>query len=178
MDIVNAVQQAGVSWYAIRTHSRHERVVRDQLTGRGIEPLLPTTVRTSLWKDRKKAIHLPLFPGYCFARFSLHERFPVLEVAGVVEIVGSNSPEPISERDIDAIKIMAAINLWPRYHPCVYMPRGTSVRIVQGALKGLCGVLVTHDNQYRVIISLFTIRQAGSVQIELTDVLPECQPAC
>ena len=51
------------------TRSRHERAVFEQLAERGIEAFLPTTPRWSRWKDRKKKIDWPLFPGYCFARF-------------------------------------------------------------------------------------------------------------
>jgi hypothetical protein len=41
---------------------------------------LPTVTRWSRWKDRKKKIDWPLFPGYCFARFNARERLPILEV--------------------------------------------------------------------------------------------------
>ena len=91
----------GESWYAIRTRSRHEKVVRDQLAGRGIEPLLPLCISISQWKDRKKTIQLPLFPGYCFAKFALADRMPVLQAPGVIEIVGqAQCPEPVPPRDI------------------------------------------------------------------------------
>ena len=60
---------ADVAWYAIWTRSRHEQVVREQLERKGYEAFLPTITRWSRWKDRKKQIDWPLFPGYCFARF-------------------------------------------------------------------------------------------------------------
>ena len=44
-------------WYAIRTRSRCEKVVRDQLTGRGIEPLLPLRRHMSQWKDRRNSLN-------------------------------------------------------------------------------------------------------------------------
>ncbi|MER3423997.1 MAG: hypothetical protein C4293_12995 [Nitrospiraceae bacterium] len=53
-------------WYALRTKSRFEKVVRGELMRRGIEQLLPTITRTSQWKDRKKQIEWPLFPGVLF----------------------------------------------------------------------------------------------------------------
>ena len=34
-----------------------------------VEVFLPTITKWSRWKDRKKKIDWPLFPGYCFARF-------------------------------------------------------------------------------------------------------------
>ena len=58
-----------IAWYAIWTRSRHEQVVREQLERKQVEAFLPTVTRWSRWKDRKKQIAWPLFPGYCFARF-------------------------------------------------------------------------------------------------------------
>ena len=63
-----------IRWYALWTRSRHEQVVREQLVQKHIESFLPTVTRWSRWKDRKKKIDWPLFPGYCFARFNLRER--------------------------------------------------------------------------------------------------------
>ena len=60
---------APTAWYAIWTRSRHEQMVREQLERKGYEAFLPTIPRWSRWKDRKKKIDWPLFPGYCFARF-------------------------------------------------------------------------------------------------------------
>ena len=57
------------SWYALWTRSRHEASVQRQLDELRIEAFLPTITKWSRWKDRKKQIEWPLFPGYCFARF-------------------------------------------------------------------------------------------------------------
>ena len=67
-------------WYALRTRSRHEKIVRDQLASQGIEPLLPTVKRLSQWKDRKKEIEVPLFSGYCFVRFAVDHKLPLLKL--------------------------------------------------------------------------------------------------
>ena len=94
-------------WYALRTKSRHEKLVRDRLAGQGLEPLLPTVRRLNQWKDRKKEVETPLFSGYCFVRFSWPERAPVLKVSGVVNVVGGgNSPEPIPDEEIVALKTL------------------------------------------------------------------------
>ena len=72
--------QSEPTWYAIRTRSRHEQVVCEQLEGKQIEAFLPTITRWSRWKDRKKRVDWPLFPGYCFARFDSSQRLSVLAV--------------------------------------------------------------------------------------------------
>lgn len=159
------------SWYAIRTRSRHEKVVRDQLVGRGIEPLLPLRISVSQWKDRRKTLQLPLFPGYCFAKFALADRMPVLQAPGVIEIVGqAHSPEPVPLRDIEAIK--ALIINTQKYDPHPYFFEGVAVEVIRGPLAGLQGHLMKKANRCRLVIAVHTILQAVSVEIDASDVVP------
>src|SRR3989454_10559675 len=89
-------------WYALKTKSRHEKMVRDRLAGQGIEPLLPTIIRLSQWKDRRKEIVVPLFSGYCFAQFAWSNPLAVEKNSGVVEIVGGGGrPAPIPGKGIE-----------------------------------------------------------------------------
>ena len=83
-------------WFAVWVRSRHEQVVREQLEQKHFEAFLPTITRWSRWKDRKKKIDWPLFPGYCFARFNPRERLPILKCTGVVSIISfEGEPAPI-----------------------------------------------------------------------------------
>ena len=74
------------AWFAVRTRSRHEQVVRHQLERKEVETFLPTVTRWSRWKDRRKRIAWPLFPGYCFARFDPDRPLAIVACAGVVGI--------------------------------------------------------------------------------------------
>ena len=97
--------RAGAQWFAIWTRSRHEQVVREQLERKQIDAFLPTITRWSRWKDRKKKIDWPLFPGYCFARFDPDDALPILKCTGVVNIVSfDGKPAPIPEYELDSIR--------------------------------------------------------------------------
>ncbi len=158
-------------WYALRTRSRHEKVVCDQLTQKGIEQLLPTVKRLSQWKDRKKQIEIPLFSGYCFARFPWTERLPVLQVAGVVNVVGSgHRPEPIPEEQIQSLMTLMVSTLPYDQYP--YLREGMAVEVVRGPLQGIRGSLVRKDKPHRLIISVHLIRQSVAVEIDASDVTP------
>ena len=105
MSTLPMTQASGPRWYAVSTRSRHEKHVRDHLAGHGIEPLLPLVRRLNQWKDRKKEVDSPLFPGYCFASFSWDMSLTVLRASGVVRIIGgSGKPEPIPDSEIDAVR--------------------------------------------------------------------------
>lgn len=156
-------------WYALRTRSRHEKAVRDQLDRQGIEPLLPTVKRLSQWKDRKKEVEVPLFSGYCFVRFSQEEKLPVQKVSGVVEIVGSSGrPEPIPDAEIDALKMLMDSVL--PYDPHPYLQEGMTVEVVRGPLRGVQGILLRKEKRHRLVIGIRLIQQAAAVEIDVQDV--------
>jgi transcription antitermination factor NusG len=158
-------------WYALRTKSRHEKLVRDQLEKQGIEPLLPTVRRLSQWKDRKKEIEVPLFSGYCFVRFSQQDRLPVQKISGVVEVVGSgNRPEPIPDAEIDALRMLVNSVLPYDSHP--YLHEGMAVEVVRGPLQGAHGILMRKDKRHRLVIGVRLIQQAAAVEIDAMDVVP------
>ena len=158
-------------WYALRTKSRHEKVVRERLVREGVEALLPTMKRLSRWKDRKKEIEVPLFPGYCFVRFSLERRFPVLNVIGVVDIVGcGHRPEAIPDEEILALKAVMASFLRYDAHP--YLKEGMNVEVVGGALKGVRGILLQKNKGHRLAVGIQLIQQAVAVEIDGMDVVP------
>jgi transcription antitermination factor NusG len=159
----------GPRWYAVSTRSRHEKQVRDHLAGHGIEPLLPLLRRVSQWKDRKKEIDWPLFPGYCFARFPWHVSLAVLKAPGVVRIIGGcGNPEPIPDSEMEAVKKLMTHALSYDSHP--YLQEGMRVRIVRGPLEGLQGILARKDNRHRVVISVNLIQKAAAIDVGMEDV--------
>jgi transcription antitermination factor NusG len=171
MNQTNETNQTNVfHWYAVRTRSRHEKLVRDQLVQQGIEPLLPTIKRLSQWKDRKKEIEVPLFSGYCFVRCGMEQKLPVLKTVGVVDIVGGGRPEPIPDEEITAIQALMTSVLPYDSHP--YLHEGMKVEVVRGPLQGVQGILLRKDKRHRLILGVRLIQQAAAVEIDTADVVP------
>ena len=130
------------SWYAIWTRSRHEKLVRDQLgTKADVDVFLPTIGKWSRWKDRKKKIDWPLFPGYCFARFDRRDKLSVLTCVGVVNIISFESElAAIPDAEINGIRQLVESDL--AYDPCPMIHEGDMVEVTHGPLKGVNGRLV------------------------------------
>ena len=157
-------------WYALRTRSRHEKIVRDQLANQGIEPLLPTVKRLSQWKDRKQEVEVPLFSGYCFVRFGSDQKLPVLKTVGVVEIVGGGKqPEPIPDEEITAIQTLM-MSVLP-YDPHPYLQEGMMVEVIRGPLQGVRGILLRKEKRHRLVLGVRLIQQAAAVEIDINDVI-------
>ena len=158
-------------WFAIWTRSRHEQVVREQLARKGYEVFLPTITRWSRWKDRKKKIDWPLFPGYCFARVDPDVKVPVLSCTGVVSIVScAAEPAPIPAVEIESIRRLVESEL--KYDPCPLIAEGAKVEVVHGPLRGVVGRLVRKGAHARLVLSVNLIGQAVSAEVDAADVRP------
>jgi transcriptional antiterminator NusG len=161
---------SGIQWFALWTRSRHEQVVRDQLAQRQLEAFLPTIPKWSRWKDRKKKIDWPLFPGYCFARFDPNDLLPILKCTGVVSIVSfEGRPAPIPAFELENIRRLIGSEL--QYDPCPLIHEGMMVEVVHGPLVGVIGRLVRKDAHHsRLVLSVDLIGQAVSVEVDAADV--------
>ena len=164
--------EAAPSWYAIWTRSRHEQAVCEQLQHKAIEAFLPTITKWSRWKDRKKKIDWPLFPGYCFARFDPRDRLAVLTCNGVVTIVSfdreGGEPAPIPAREIEGIRRLVESTL--AFDPCPFIKEGDPVEVRHGPLAGVSGRLVRKNDKARLILSVDLIGRAVSVEVDAADV--------
>ncbi len=164
-------QEVRTSWFALWTRSRHEQFVRSQLERKHIEAFLPTIARWSRWKDRKKRIDWPLFPGYCFARFDPGARLAVLTCVGVVRIVSTEGePTPIPDPEIEGIRRLVETDL--AFDPCPLIKEGTRVEVMHGPLKGISGRLVRKNDKARLVLAVDLIGQAVSVEVDAGDVRP------
>lgn len=156
-------------WFAIWTRSRHEKVVHEQLERREIDAFLPTVPRWSRWKDRRKKIDWPLFPGYVFARFEPDSPLPVLKCAGVVSIVSFDGrPAPIPEFEIEGIRRLVESDI--QFDPCPFVREGMLVEVIHGPLKGVIGRLVRKGSRDRLVLSVDLIGRAVMVTVDAADV--------
>lgn len=158
-------------WYAIRTRSRAEKVVCEHIAQRGIESFLPLLMRASQWKDRRKDIRWPLFPGYCFAKFTNDQKRLILQVPGAIEIIGSGlRPEPIPDSEITALQ--QVISSSQPYELQTQFVEGMAVQVIRGPLNGLQGKFLKKTDGCRLIVTINLIGQGAAVHIDANDIAP------
>ena len=161
---------AAPAWYAVWTRSRHEQVVRQQLLQKNIETFLPTIARWSRWKDRRKKIDWPLFPGYCFARFNAADSLPILKCDGVLNIVSFGSkPASIPNEEVNSLRLLIGSDI--KCDPCPFISEGAVVEVVSGPLRGVVGRLLRKDaKSATVVLSVNLIGQAARVEVDAADI--------
>ena len=172
MDTYSNIQMTGhPRWYALSVKHQHERRAATALAWKGFEALAPTYRARRLWSDRAKSLDLPLFSGYVFCRFDFAERIAVLDTPGIARIVGfGNGPAPVADAEIAAIKMAVASGLpvrpWPHLKP------GDRVRIEDGPLRGVEGILLKEKESLRLVLGVELLQRSIAVELEPESIVP------
>ena len=158
-------------WFALQVRSRREALVATHLKGQGYECFLPLYKSERRWSDRVKEIDQPLFPGYLFCRFELHNRGPLLMTPGVQQIVGiGRTPMPVAESEMESIRQVLASGLPSQ--PWLHLQIGQRVRVNHGSLNNLEGILINFKGSHRVVLSVSLLQRSVAMEINLCWVTP------
>lgn len=156
-------------WYAVYTKHQHEKTASGLLAGKGFEVFLPMYSAEHRWKDRTKVVSLPLFPGYLFVRTDFGRKLGILQTPGVCWLIESGGrPCEVPNSEIEAIRKITQSPAKVEPHP--YLKCGDYVRVRQGALAGIEGVLVRVKNRYRVVVSVDLLQKAVAVEVDMFSV--------
>jgi transcription antitermination factor NusG len=157
--------KANQPWYALRVKSRFENAVATHLTARGFESFLPMYKSRRRWSDRIRETEVPLFSSYVFCRFDPLDRFPVVSIPGIVNVVSIGKvPTAVDQSEIEAIQ--ATVRSGLHHEPCSYLHIGQKVRIEQGPLNGVEGILLSFKGNQRLILSITLLQRSMAVQID------------
>lgn len=154
------------AWYGVRTRSNFERVAAQVLQSKTYATYAPVYRTRRRRSDRVVELERPLFPGYVFCRLDPNERIlPVLTSPGVVSLVGfGKQPAPIPDIEIEAVKRLLASGSGVEPYPFARI--GQRVRVTQGSLSGLEGILVKKRNEWRMVISVTLLQRSISIEID------------
>lgn len=158
-------------WYAVFTVPQNEKSAARHLSLREVESFLPTYKAARLWKNRQRVhLDLPLFPSYLFVRIGRRERGKVLDSPGVLHIVGNHrDPLPVPDATIEFLRSDFCAGKMEPYRELVV---GQKVRIRDGAMCGLQGVLVRKNNNLRFVLTVDLINQHAAVEVGAENLEP------
>lgn len=152
-------------WYALQLRTRWESSTAELLAGKGYQTFLPTYKTLKRVRGKSCEASSPLFPGYVFCRFDAHRRLPVLLTPGVIAVVGRGRiPVPVEDSEIDAIQKVVSTGL--QAEPWPYLEVGQLVRIDNGALCGVQGILIGFKGARRIVVSVSLLRRSVALEID------------
>jgi transcription antitermination factor NusG len=154
-------------WYAVRTKSRHEKVVCKQLEADGLEFYLPTVQQSRQWSDRTKVIDCPLFPGYVFLRVPNFSsmKVQVLRKVGVIGFIGNErGAASIPDSELNSVRLLLQNRIPYASHP--YLKVGQRIRVMDGVLRGVEGILVGLGSRNGLVVSIDLIERSLIIQLQ------------
>jgi transcription termination/antitermination protein NusG len=164
---------SNAAWYAVWLRSHYEYTVAEQLSAKGFHTFLPQIPAWSKAFGQRRAVRMPMFPGYLFVREALDkDRYiDMLKVRGVVRVLedGWSRLTPVPTEEIDAIQqiVQADVHVSPHAH----LQQGDRVRVLEGPLTGVEGIFVQDKPlRGRLVVSLNMLGRSVAVDLESTAV--------
>ncbi len=99
-------------------------------------------------------------------------RLEILKTESVVRILRNDGmPATIPDEQVDAIRAVMKSGISPTPHP--YLKEGMRVRVVDGPLIGIEGILVkTKPNKHRLVLSVDILQESVCVEMDDLSVEP------
>ena len=158
-------------WYALQVRTRWEDSTSNLLSGKGYRTFLPTIRGKERRTGRGREIAEPLFSGYVFCQFNAINRLPILVTPGVIAVVGRGRvPIPVEDSEVAALQKMVSSGFQPE--PWPYLEVGQTIRIEDGALAGLQGILVSFKGSSRIVVSISLLKRSVALEIDRSSVSP------
>jgi len=152
-------------WYAIQVRPKYEKQVVQSIGCKEINTFLPLYAEKRKWSDRVKELEVPLFDGYVFCQLDITKRLPILQTPGVIRFVGlGKTPIPVDGREMEAVRTV--VDSGSVFRPWKYLREGDEVRIDEGPLRNVEGILVSDKEQSHVVVSINLLQRAMAVQVE------------
>jgi len=157
-----AAQCCNRRWWALHTKSRQEKSLARQLSAMEVPFYLPLVKKFSNIGGRKVRSLLPLFSGYLFLFGTDEERVQSLATHRVTAVLPAPDAAAITQ-DLQNIRRLIDSGV-PLTEEARLQP-GKRVRVKNGALMGLEGVVLSRRGDDRLLVAVHFLEQGVSIQI-------------
>jgi transcription antitermination factor NusG len=171
---------AQAQWFAVWVRSHFEQLVQDQLAAHDMRVFLPTIKTWSRRGGKRHVVPVPMFPGYLFLHHAMdkHGYVKILQTRGVVRILGERWDRlaPIDDAEIAAVQRLVTADVPVVPHP--YLREGHRVRLTDGPLSGVEGVLMqVKAGKGLLVVSVELLQRSVAVEVDCTCVVSAGSPA-
>lgn len=158
-------------WRVLYTRPRAEKRAFDSLSKKGYHVYVPYIKVIRQWSDRKKKVEVPMFNSYLFVFCKPCEIELASREEHIVKVVRfGGQPAVVREKEMDMIRKVEAgeEDVMVTYQRIV---AGQRVKIKQGRLRGLTGILTEFRGTHKVSIEIESLGcnllvevQAGNIE--------------
>ena len=153
------------NWFAVQVRPRREFWVSSLLTNKGYKTYTPCYHDEGHRKKLRGKNALPLLPGYVFCQFNSSLKAPIVTTPGVVRIVGfGKTPIAVSPAELENIFRVEQHGEDVQPHP--FLTVGQRVRVADGPLAGVEGIVMVAKGRGRLLLSVNLIQRSLCVQLQ------------
>jgi transcription antitermination factor NusG len=156
-------------WYVVHTRPRCEKKVTEFCGREGIHCSLPLFRSVKRYRGKQVVFRKPLFPGYVFVRLAAGEPATLRQNQHVANLL---EPPDQAEFDAQLGDILGALETECEVRLAPHITAGQRVRIRQGPLRGLEGLVTERQGLMEVVLRLDFIGQAAAVRVSADEVEP------
>ena len=161
-------------WVAVKTMSRHEKVVYNSLQSKGYEVYLPTRKELHKWKDRKKWVAVPLISTYVFCKIVKEDLFWINSEKSVSRVITFGDDVAIvSEKEIEYMKLLVSSEYELFIKSISELKKGKKVRVLAGSCEGMEGYIIksSKDGNFAVQIDSISMMVQATVEKEYLQII-------
>lgn len=159
----------GQPWYVAQVKSRREKALATFLHRHGTAYYLPLMKKRQAENKRVRYSLVPVFSGYVFVNTGLEGRYNAFRSNHVSRMIEVTDPDILL---FELAQIHHALSADKPVYPVGFLSAGRRVRIRKGPMKDIEGIIVRKDKRYRLILSVTSIMQSISLEIDADMVEP------
>lgn len=144
-----------LDWFVVKTKSRCEKRVAQQMRDDGYEVYLPLIESIRLWSDRKKKVQLPLISTILFVQdptCSKNAIYSNPNVHSILKLQGKIAH--VKPHEIEQLKIMVDEKLEFNPGQMQDFRNGEEVQIIGGPLNGHFAIAIEEVSNYRILLEI------------------------
>ena len=153
----------GQRWEVIHTKPRCEKKLAEYARRNGITYYLPQMDSKRVYQRRVVSFTKPMFPSYLFCVLASRSRQTLLISGYTVSFIRVHQQEQLLQ-ELRNIKLSRLPEI--ELQNTIWLSEGLQVEIMQGPLKGVTGVVESHDKLDEVRLQVQILRQAVLVKID------------
>jgi len=150
-------------WVVVHTKPRCEKRLADYLGRLMIPYYLPQIRHKRVYQRRKVVSTVPMFPSYLFVVLGPKDRERVAIAGYTVRFIHVGNQEHLLR---ELSRICHTTRQDVDLKPSMWLSKGLEVEILDGALKGMRGVVESHEKISEVRLQVDILRQAVMVKID------------
>lgn len=166
-------------WHVIYVMPKSEKRVSTQLKEMAYDYYLPLIKKYKEYKNQRRRIESPLFPGYIFIKIGPGFRHHITEIPHVIRFIKfDNEFAKVREEEIACIKTL--LTRVPGLHDFIHEPSSILNKdaiFKEGLFKGVKGKITKIQGKDKIIVCVDSINQTFSVLVntEVIDLLSSSQ---